>query len=365
MPRGDAVQKIPTIEEQMAAFKGFSTTDGEVSNGDQTAEEAETLANREATRGAAKKTAKAAEKPADDEDEAEEEEAEEEDAEESEESAEDESEESEDSDEEPAEKDDGAKKPKSKRSAQERINEVTRARRSVERELARERARNDALEARLAAVEHKSGLTQSRDVSKEESDEAPKPEDFEYGELDAGFIRALARYEARQEFKAEQRSQQKTRQSEADAREAQELAEKKQAFEEVGASKYDDFQEVVVESAENGDWPLSASLGKLMLGSEFGPDVAYHLATHPKEAREVFGKSPMEQAAYFGRQEAKFSARVSGAKTEKGEEKTPPTKVKATQAPPPPKQRAKGAGGRSEVSADSNDFTAFERMAMR
>jgi hypothetical protein len=39
MPVGDAVQKFPTLEQEMAEFKGFSTVDGEISKEKLSAEE--------------------------------------------------------------------------------------------------------------------------------------------------------------------------------------------------------------------------------------------------------------------------------------------------------------------------------------
>lgn len=357
MPRGDAVQSQPSIHDEMAKFQGFSTNNGETvasvadSVEETTAREQRTRADEAAktavaakskTQGAAPKvTATPAVKVPELVD---------------------------DEEDEPVDPAltttaDGktpAEVAKPKKSAQERINEVTRARRAVERDLATEKARNDSLERRLANLEGRP-LTADPKAGKQDPTVAPVPADFEYGELDTRYIRALARHEARQELAEASANQNKTRQREAAAQDAQKVSEQRATFDEAGLAKYDDFEEVVIEGARNNDWPLSPELGRLMLESEHGPEIAYALASDVKEARRVFSLSPLAQAAYFGRQEAKLSPEP-GAKTPKASATEP--QVKAPQAPPPPSS-VRGKGAKPPVSPDTTDFAAFEAQAMR
>jgi hypothetical protein len=87
-------------------------------------------------------------------------------------------------------------------------------------------------------------------------------------------------------------------------------------------------------------------------------DILYHLASNPKEATQVHAKSPVEQAAYFGRLEAKFTAPAAK------------PKPKESKAPKPPANQAKGGSG-GKVAPDMNgatDFATFEagaRQALR
>lgn len=248
-----------------------------------------------------------------------------------------------------------------KKLAGKRINERTRELKQAERERDAERRRNDTLEQRLAALE-KGGLTEQPNKPTVGTDELPKPADFEYGELDAAYIRALARYETRQELKAERTTQQEEQQRRAAAQQASEFTQAKDALVTAGAKKYEDFDDVVLGNTYSEDnpagWPLSETLGNLILTSETGPDVAYYLATHIKEARQIYGKSPIEQAAYFGRLEAKLSS-SSDATTP-----APKPVVKTTKAPDPI-YSARGIGGNNSVDGATSDFTKFEAMAMQ
>lgn len=248
---------------------------------------------------------------------------------------------------------------KTKKSPQERINEITRARREAERRAeAAERERDD-LKRRLQEPPKKEEPAPAKKTAVEEVDpKAPKPEDFEFGELDPRYIRAIAGHEADRRFA-------ELRKEDADARETRELEDRQEAareqFEtmiERGSKVHEDFYEKVVIGAENGQWPLSKELGELALASEVGNDVLYHLASNPREADQVFRSSPVEQARYFGRMEAKLSAERTAAPG-KDTGKPAPKLPKA----PAPIDTARGAGGQSNATADTEDFAAFEARA--
>ncbi len=334
MPVGDAVQKLPTFEEQVSQFKSFTTANGEVVAGEATDEEKEAFASSAA---ADKSSAIASGKEV---------------AETAEEKAVREAAEAENHTEKSAK---SAENKPQKKTAEERINELTRGRRAAERALAQEQVARATLEQRIAALERgdKTPLTQQSGAA---TGDAPDPKKFTYGELDAEYIRALTRYETRQELAAADKSTKETQQREAASRDQRELAKQATTFIGKGAALHDDFEEIVMDGAKNGEWPLSDALGKLLLTSEQGPAIAYHLASHPDEADVVFGKTPLEQAAWLGRQEAKLSSASPGATKAKAA-------VKVTQAPNPPANQARGAGGNSGTShEDTPDFSAFERQ---
>lgn len=372
MSKGDTQNQRPSVEDEMAKFQGFSTLDGEDADGEATPEEKAALAAREQR---AKENEDSGESDsADEKEDSADESGAADNEDESAEDDEDESAESDEADEDDEESEDAKKtheqQKKQKpyhRTAKGRVEAALKAQRLAERETAIERASRLELEQRIAKLEQ--GLTPERSDTKQEDDAAPKPEDFEYGELDVKYIKAVARHEIRQEMKAEQAKTNKARQDDAAQREAVEVAEKVKTLEKVGTEKYDDFDEVVTQArqlppTDPDFWPCSETLGKLILGSDIGADVAYHLASNPKEARQVFGKSPMEQAAYFGRLEAKFAS-ASAAKskeTDPNKGKNPATKT--TKAPRPPEHRPRGAGGNSPASASTTDFKQFESMAM-
>jgi hypothetical protein len=247
-----------------------------------------------------------------------------------------------------------ADSPKPKQSAQERINELTRFRREAERKA-------EALEAELQQL-RQAPRQEEPPAEEEPADEPPKtaepsPDDFEYGELDPRYIRALASYEAKSQFEALVAEQ---RQAAARAKAQEEQVKVQQKFQkqiDEGSKKHDDFYEKVVVGAERGAWPLSDDMGKLLVESEVGADIAYHLASHPEEANQVYRQSPLEQARYFGKLEAKFSATQTAAPS------VPAGKPAETRTPkaPQPVTPARGSDGRFQPGADTEDFSAFEQ----
>lgn len=246
-----------------------------------------------------------------------------------------------------------------KKTAQERINEITRARREAERRAEAAEARTRELEARLSAPPKEAAPPKVESAKEVAAEGDPKPDDYEYGELDSGYIRALASHEADKRF-AELRQQDEQVRTDRALQEKQSAA--REQFEVMissGSKKHEDFYEKVVVGSEKGAWPLSEVLGELILESDVGNDVAYHLATHPEEADRVHRSSPVEQARYFGRMETQFSAGQTAASGTAG--KPAPRTPKA----PQPVETARGAGGQFHATADTDDFSAFEARATK
>lgn len=265
-----------------------------------------------------------------------------------------------------------------------RVKRAQDGRRRAEARAARAEGKLSSLEQRLAALEAGGKpLTPAADGGKgEDKDQEPQAKDFELGELDPKYIRALARWEVRQEL-AENSKNQQTRQTQAqkDAA-AAEYTEKKAAFEDAGLEAYDDFQEVVMDTvvlpkSDPAAWPLSATVGRLLLDSKFGPHIAYALASDPKEAKRVDKLSPADQQRWFFRQEAKLesehpeTSEAEGEQEEESEQTERPARrtpeqpqARISKAPPPPARRSNGGGGnRGGVSPATQDFAAFEALA--
>lgn len=105
------------------------------------------------------------------------------------------------------------------------------------------------------------------------------------------------------------------------------------------AAKVPDYYESV--KALN-DIPHSGAVAELIIDSDKGPELAYYLAKHPNEAREVVNMSPIAAAKFIGGIEARLTA--SPAKT-------------TTNAPkPPPKVTGRSAAN----SKDPNSMTQEE-----
>lgn len=67
--------------------------------------------------------------------------------------------------------------------------------------------------------------------------------------------------------------------------------------------KYTDFDEVV-----HDDLPISPFAAQVIMASEIGPELAYHLGKNPDEAARIFKLEPLQQAREIGRIEASLAA---------------------------------------------------------
>lgn len=114
------------------------------------------------------------------------------------------------------------------------------------------------------------------------------------------------------------------------------------------AAKHDDYFDVVVEGAERGKWVCSETMADAIKTSETGPDVAYHLAKNPAEARRIAALPPIAQVRELGRLEAKLTL-------------TPQATARTATAAPEPTPQVRGVGGKFKVSPDTSDFAAFDK----
>lgn len=354
----DAINPQPTLEEQIGSFRGFSSVDGVVqtpdkdakaAKGDKAEDGAEEREERPLT--AAEKLAQlanggrraparqAAEEHAD----------------------EDEDEGRDDADGDEDEEDDaGERQPRRddrrnerRNSADKRIAQAVGRQRAAEREAAALRTRLDALERRLdAGLTPPTARVNNNSNSGEEG--PPNSADYQYGELDPRYISDLSRYETLKTIREEDNRRAQAQQQSRENAGRVEMATKFREFESDGLARYDDFAEVVTEPANRGEWALSPLLASLILDSEHGPDIAYHLASDRKEAKRVFELTPAKQAAWFGQREAVLSAETPAAGN---------PALRVSRAPESPRRQARGSGSRQPASPDTTDFAAFERMA--
>lgn len=212
--------------------------------------------------------------------------------------------------------------PKPKKSAQERINEVTAARREAEREGAY--WRKVALEKQEAAP-----------LARQEPVGEPDPAAYPGREDDSQYIIAVAEHRAAARVRAEMQAQR---------------------AEEDGARAYASFEQKVAEQFPDGEPEGLAALKALpairreitdvIFASDLGPSLAAHLGDNPSALRRLEGLP----AHMVGFELAKIEAALAA----------PPKPKTITNAPPPAPQ-VRGQGGRFSVPADTNDFAAFEK----
>lgn len=334
----DAVNRTPTVDEQIGSFKGYSTKDGEVVG----AQESRPLGgavDNETETGLGYEEGDQGQQP------------------------------------QGQPQTPNQQQPSRKqKSAQERIDQAVSRQRVAERRADQAEARAAAQEARLAALEARANgqaLTNGQAHTNGHDPNAPDPAKYQYGELDSRYVADLARYEAQKVIEA---SNART----AEANRAQQIEAHKTKVDDFavkGAEKYEDFRDVVVDTATRNEWPLTRTVGELAMDSEHGHDILYALAQDYKEAERVAKLTPPQQARWFGIQEAKWSAASPAAnRGQRGQSQRQPAQrgqndqgqqsqtVRTTQAPQP-YTRVPGSGNVQQVSPDTTDFAAFEAMA--
>lgn len=272
------------------------------------------------------------------------------------------------------------RKPRSK-SARERIDELTAARRSAERE-------RDELRAEMARLRGEGPATpEAADTLAELEARKPNADDFEFGEADPNYLEALTDWKVDVKLAK--------RESEATAKQQQEAA--RETFtsldtswteaEARGAEKYDDFAERVEDFKANA--PCPPLMAVAIQASPVAEDVTYHLASNHDEAELIatmLATNPAGAAERFGRLEGQFmtekpkhpganahpldlamhAGRLEAYLANKGKAPEPKPQAKiATDAPEPARHSVRGGAGRFSVDDDTNDFAAFERKHMK
>lgn len=112
------------------------------------------------------------------------------------------------------------------------------------------------------------------------------------------------------------------------------------------AEQQPDYFEVI-----QGRWPCSEPMADAIRTSEAGAAVAYHLASNPDQARKIAGMTPLAQIREIGRLEARLGREAAGGST--------PWTVSAAPSPAP---LGRGGGGRFKIDPATADFAAFEKQ---
>ena len=112
------------------------------------------------------------------------------------------------------------------------------------------------------------------------------------------------------------------------------------------------------------DVPVASHVTEQLLDSEQGPQLAYHLATHPDVAERLNAMSPTQAARELGRLEATLSAVTAPTPEPDGaapQEPVTPAR-RTTNAPPPVKPVAQSRSGSVDLAkAGMDDYIAERR----
>lgn len=194
----------------------------------------------------------------------------------------------------------------------------------------------------------------------------PNPDEYEFGILDPSYTRDMINFRVEKAREAD-------RTAASQSATVKEQNEKFEATIAKGLEKHDDYLQVVVEGADQGKWRLTPLGAQVLIDSEFGHEVAYHLAKNPALAADIADMPPHRQAAALGRLEAQFAIAADDT-TDKGgtgqqqtgantqQQQTPKN---ATGAPPPHGKQPKGANGEFEARPDTKDLNAYRRLVER
>jgi hypothetical protein len=210
--------------------------------------------------------------------------------------------------------DDEDKPKRNRKSASERISQLTQIRRDLERE-------NERLKSRL-----------------ERTAKLERPDPNKYDDPDE-YSSDLAAYKVR---KAEADDLQESA-KDAETRASQALAEAYNERVMDFAAETPDFYTV----AQNPALPISPVMAQEIMDSDVGPQVQYYLGKNPREAAQIAALPPGQQIRAIGRLEARVSA---------------PAPKRVTQAPAPIKPVA---GNRTPASFDPNKASVEDYIKKR
>ena len=222
-----------------------------------------------------------------------------------------------------------AEKPKAKKSAQERIDEITAQKHEAAREAEFWKAK--ALGNTTPQPAPEAQVTQQGDGRPNRADYA---DDFDY-------IEDLTDWKAEQA--ASQMVQRLNQHQQIKTVVETYHTRAKTLFPEGKPSGLVAFEQIAA---------VPDSVNEIVGASEIGPKIAAHLGDNPAELDRISGLSPFHQVRELTLLEARLTPPSTAAK--------PPPKT-ATDAPEPP-PTARGTNGQFKVSADTADFAAFEKQ---
>ena len=214
-----------------------------------------------------------------------------------------------------------------------------------ERERAyRARLQAEAAEARSEAEQAKARRQAILDAGKREAPprEADFPDPIEFAAAKAiwGAEQRLTEREARNAGEAAQAAEEKIK--EISQRERAVIASAWTAQVAEAKGRYADFDQVALAN----DLPVTEAMGELIMTSEAGPDVLYHLGQNRALAAQIAGLNAVEAARAIGRIEASLSR------------PKPKTETNA----PPPISPVRGSAG---ASRDPSKMSVAEYAAWR
>jgi hypothetical protein len=179
-------------------------------------------------------------------------------------------------------------KPETKDAVQKRIDEITKKRRTAERERDFEKKKRLELEAEVKKL--KAAIP---------AKDKPKKEDFE--DQDA-YIEALVDWKADQKIKGVQEEAVKVTEEDTEKEALQEFNDKIVSAVEQGREKYKDFDQLVMVDT----LIMPPEMTSIILESEIAADIMYYFGSNPDESAEIAKLSPLKAAKKIAEIEAEL-----------------------------------------------------------
>lgn len=219
---------------------------------------------------------------------------------------------------------------KPKKTAKDRINELTWRANEAER-------REQALLERLAKTEKPAEDAAPAPVAE---DARPDPADYEFGVTDEKYIEDLS------EWKVDQRLRQHDEQTSARQRFQKSL----DTFHTKATEMFPEGEPEGLKAYKALPDAGSVVLQQMVIDSDVGPKLADYLGKNTAEIKRISGLHPLLQAREIGKLEARMS------------EASPPKPAKTvSDAPALPTHQVRGGGGKFAVSPDTDDFASFDK----
>jgi hypothetical protein len=192
--------------------------------------------------------------------------------------------------EQPVEEEPKPEKPSLPKGVQRRIDKITRQKYEAER-------RAEALEAQLQQRPAPQAQPQA-------NAEKPTLEQFDYD--DAAYIEALTDWKLEQKLTAERKQNAEAQRRSQQEQVYQDFESKRQATLTQGVTKYEDFEEVVI---DNPEVVITPQMADIITDSEIGHEIAYYLGSNTAESESISKLSPLKQAAAIAKLENKLASK--------------------------------------------------------
>lgn len=236
-------------------------------------------------------------------------------------------------------------KPKGKGGFQKRIDRLIKHSATLEEQLAKAMRE---LEARSA--------TKPAEVKEAPKvDGEPQREDFA---TEVEYVRALTRWEVKQELKAEREAEEAEARKEAEKEAVS--AYNRAAIE--AQSRYGDWKDVMSQ-----DTPLPSIVGDAIIHTiKNGPDVAYYLGKHPEVCQEMLDVHPLEAVAMAVKISEKLASE-NGKEDEEEENEEEAKALEVEQEKPPAKKFApikpvSGGTTKASVPLAKTDYQTYKKL---